>query len=230
VGFATTQVLVNASEDFHVIMACRSVEKAEKAKAEIEAAGTKGSLSIVHLDVTDQKLINQAAEFVRTKFGKLDVLVNNAAVGNVDPDVKTRYQISMENNVIGPAMVAAAFRPLLLKSPKPYSLFISSGQGSLGKADLTPIPYGDAYRASKAALNMVALLEWQEFKSKGLKTFAVCPGFVVSNLRGLSEEARNPGGKAGDPEVSGRLILSIIEGKRDEDVGRFVQKDGLWPW
>jgi hypothetical protein len=58
----------------------------------------------------------------------------------------------------------------------------------------------------------------------------VCPGLVRSNLRGTSEEARNAGGRAGDPKVSGETILSIVQGKRDEDVGKLVWKDGVYPW
>lgn len=234
VGYAATKVIATASEDFHVIMACRSLENAENAKKEIEGVGIKGVLSTVHLDVTDKKSIERAAEWVQTKFGKLDVLVNNAGIGNVDPDVKTRFQTTFETNVIGPAMVAEAFRPLLLKSKKPYSLYVSSGMGSLGLAsEADEFLAGDAYRASKAALNMVMLREWAQFKAKGLNhIFAVCPGFVISNIRGKSEEARNGGsfGQAGDPEDSGRLLLSIIEGKRDADAGLFIQKDGTYPW
>jgi len=234
VGYAATKVIATASEDFHVIMACRSIEKAENAKKEIVGVGIKGALSTVQLDVTDKKSIEKAAEWVQTKFGKLDVLVNNAGIGNKDPDVKTRFQATFETNVIGPAMVAEAFRPLLLKSENPYAIYVSSGMGSLGlSSNADTFLVGDAYRASKAALNMVMLREWAQFKAKGLShVFAVCPGFVISNLRGKSEEARNGGGfgQAGDPEDSGRLLLSIIEGKRDSDAGLFVHKDGTYPW
>ncbi|KAH6665387.1 short chain dehydrogenase/reductase [Halenospora varia] len=231
VGYATTKVITSSSENYHVIMACRNLKKAEKAKTEIEAAGIKGSISIIELNVTDQALIDKAVKFVEEKFGKLDVLVNNAAGGFISPDVKQRFQSSLETNVTGPAMVAAALRPLLLKAPKPYSLFISSGAGSLTRIEgPSPIPNGEAYMASKAALNMVALMEWHNFKPQGLHVFSVCPGFVVSNLRGPSEEARTGWGKAGDPEVSGRLVLSIIEGKRDSDDGKFVWTDGTYPW
>jgi NAD(P)-dependent dehydrogenase (short-subunit alcohol dehydrogenase family) len=48
--------------------------------SEIEAAGSKGLLSTVQLDVTDEKSIEQAAALVHQKFGRLDVLVNNAAI------------------------------------------------------------------------------------------------------------------------------------------------------
>ena len=60
--------------------------------------------------------------------------------------------------------------------------------------------------------------------------FVMSPGFVRSNLRGPSEEARSGWGKAGDPEDSGRIVLDIVNGKRDADVGRFVHKDGVYDW
>ena len=84
----------------------------------------------------------------------------------------------MDTNVIGPAVVSAAFRPLLLKSQKPYSIYVSSGMRSMAKAsDPTSITYrglpnGEAYRASKAALNMMVLpgVDWVQFDShKGIR-------------------------------------------------------------
>jgi len=60
--------------------------------------------------------------------------------------------------------------------------------------------------------------------------FPMCPGLVVSNLRGGSEEARSAGGRAGSADVSGETILSIVRGDRDKDVGRFVYKDGVYAW
>jgi len=83
---------------------------------------------------------------------------------------------------------------------------------------------------SKAALDMWAVQEDRVYGKEGLKTFVMCPGLVVSNLRGKSEEARNVGGLATSPVVSGETMLSIIEGKRDADVGKFVHKDGVYPW
>ncbi|KAI4198665.1 MAG: hypothetical protein LQ350_005137 [Teloschistes chrysophthalmus] len=239
VGYAATKVLTNASPDFHVIMAGRSLSKIEAALAEISSTDIKGKLTPLHLDVTDEASVNEAAQFVEEKFGHLDALVNNAAIGSMDPNAKTRMQLSVDTNVVAPAVVASAFRPLLLKSENPYSVYVSSGMGSLTMAagqDLAhyrPVPYEEAYRSSKAALNMIAFLEHKQFGSRGLKTFAMCPGFVVSNLRGKSEEARSGsmfGAEADDPEVSGRLLMSILTGDRDADVGKFVHKGGVYPW
>ena len=218
-------------------MASRSLSKADAAKSEIEGSGIKNSLSTLQLDVTDEKCISEAVAHVEQEFGRLDVLINNAGVGALGVDsVKIAYKQCLETNVMGPAMIAAAFRPLLFKSKNPYSIFVSTGQGSLVRnavqrlATHVNIKSGSAYVVSKAALNMLAVLEHGEWGPKGLKVFAMSPGFVRSNLRGTSEEERSGWGKAGDPEVSGELALSIVQGKRDADVGCLVHSDGVYIW
>jgi NAD(P)-dependent dehydrogenase (short-subunit alcohol dehydrogenase family) len=216
-------------------MAGRSLEKAEAAKSEIEAIGIKGTLSAIQLDVTDEKSIENAVSIVEHQFGRLDVLVNNAGVGGLVSNVKASFKGCLETNVMGPAMVADAFRPLLLKSNNPYSIFVSSGARSLVRnahqkpPAHTHIQNGAAYQVSKAALNMLSALEARDYGSN-LKVFAVSPGFVRSNLRGPGEEAISGWGGAGDPDVSGELLLSIVQGKRDADVGCLVHKDGVFPW
>ncbi|KAK6063246.1 hypothetical protein SCUP515_12569 [Seiridium cupressi] len=167
VGYATSKRLVGTSECFHIIMTGRSLERCESAKADLESEGIKGSLSVMQLDVTDKESILKAAASVERQFGKLDVLVNNAGVGGFEPDMGTRFQICFQTNVIGPALVSEAFRPLLLQSQTP----------------------------------------------------------TLS-----SHEERTGWGQAGDPDVSGGIVLDIVQGKRDRDVGSFVHKDGVYPW
>lgn len=214
-------------------MSGRSLEKLSAAKSEIEASSNKGQISIVQLDVTDSDSVAKAVSYVEQHFGHLDALVNNAGIATTD--LRAVHDV----NVIGPSVVAAAFRPLLLKSqaqPRtPYSIYVSSSVGSLALASDPSTPwFGEAgsvaYRSSKAALNMVVIQDWKEARGTALKVFAICPGFVESNLRGTSEEQRTGGGTAGDPMVSGQLILSIIEGKRDQDEGKLIHKDGVYPW
>ncbi|KAK9319426.1 hypothetical protein V1517DRAFT_47934 [Lipomyces orientalis] len=238
VGFAASKTLLCASDVFHIIMAGRSVEKVKAAMSEIENGGINGSLSAMQLDVTDEKSVKEAAGHVQQQFGRLVVLVNNAAVAGIGLDVKTSFQRCMETNVMDPALVSEAFRPLLFKSQNPYSVYVGSGgrtltrnatQLSVGHENIRG---GGAYQVSKAALNVLALLDFRDNGPKGLKVFVVSPGFVRSNLRGPSEEARSGWGEAeaGDPEVSGEIVLSVVQGKRDADVGGFIYKDGIHPW
>lgn len=232
-GFAATKVILEASQAYHVIMAGRTLDKVHTALNELRSSGIKGSVSALQLDVTDENSIEKAAATVKEQFGRLDVLVNNAAVGNGDPDPRIRYRACMDTNVLGPVMVSTAFRSLLLQSAMPYSIYVSSGAGSKARAVESTIPEPpnpDAYRASKAALDMVMILDWKNSKSTPLKVFGMSPGFVVSNLRGPGEAARTGNGQAGDPRVSGELLLSIILGKRDADQGRVIAGNSVIPW
>jgi NAD(P)-dependent dehydrogenase (short-subunit alcohol dehydrogenase family) len=83
---------------------------------------------------------------------------------------------------------------------------------------------------SKAALDMLVVQQHKLFGSKGIRVFAVCPGLVRSNLRGKGEEDVSAGGRAGDPIIPAEMILSIIEGKRDADVGKFLRDDRVLSW
>ena len=122
-------------------MTGRSLEKVLDAKKEIESSnpGTSSRLSVVQLDVTNSSSVEAAARQVRETWGHLDALINNAAVGNIQsPDVRVRFQRCLETNVTGAAAVADTFRPLLLKaSSKPYSIFVSSGAGSVSPCTLS---------------------------------------------------------------------------------------------
>ncbi|KAL6241611.1 hypothetical protein RBB50_011392 [Rhinocladiella similis] len=236
VGFATAQVLASAKEDFHVIMAGRSIDKVQKALDELESSiGTSGKLSALQIDVVDEKSIEKAAEEVQRQHGRLDVLINNAGATSSSENIRERFTVCFQTNVLGPALVSAAFRPLLLKSSNPYSIFIGSGVGSLaaaaGPSSLAlRFPNGEMYRASKAALNMLMLDEWTKFKGQGLKTFCLDPGLVVSNLRGASESARTANGLAKDPLDAGRNVLSVLQGKRDAETGQCLSNESVHPW
>jgi NAD(P)-dependent dehydrogenase (short-subunit alcohol dehydrogenase family) len=202
VGFATSKVLATASDDFHIIMTGWTLAKVKSAMSEIMAHGPNCDLSAMRLDVTDKESIQKAATLVQEKFGRLDVLINNPTTGTADVDVHTRFQLCMATKVTGPSLMSEAFRSLLLKSQKPYSIYVSSNLGSMAmSADPTSpayrnMPRWSAYRASKAALNMVALQESIEVSSTALKVFVMCPRFVVLNLRGTSEDARTVMGQS----------------------------------
>jgi NAD(P)-dependent dehydrogenase (short-subunit alcohol dehydrogenase family) len=127
--------------------------------------------------------------------------------------------------------------PLLLKSTDPRLLFIA-GFSYLTEAStnyhLPPVPAGwpknldfenIGYRCSKTALNML-MFDWNhKLKADGVKVWGVGPGFLATDLGGIRERILKMGG--GHPRVGGRVILSVVEGERDGDVGNVVGKDGL---
>jgi Short-chain dehydrogenases of various substrate specificities len=221
VGYATARVIASSSPKYHVIIAARSLSKAESAIESLHSTSkVQGTLSPLELDVTSEPSIHAAVQKVSMDFnGRLDILINNAGIFSKATDLKTRFLDMYATNVVGVALMTDAFAPLLLKSSRPYLINVSSALGSLGKAsnpsDPTYAVYMTAYRASKAALNMLTVEQGKELGKKGVNVFAVCPGLVRSNLRGTKEEERSAGGRAVDPQVSGELILGVLEGERD---------------
>ena len=214
-------------------MASRSLEKGNAAVSAVQAAGIKGKVSCIQLDVTSESSIATAAKHVEREHGRLDVLVNNAGVASRAATLKEQLESTLNANVIGAALVAEAFKPLLLKSANAYLLHISSTLGSLAiSSDPQQLQGGMyvVYRMSKTALNMLMVQDANVLGKQGVKVFAVCPGLVESKLRGEGEQNITAGGNAGDPEVSGQTLLRIMEGGMDADVGKFVDKDGVIPW
>lgn len=142
------------------------------------------------------------------------------------------FNKSWDINVTGAHLTTSTFLPLLLKSPDPRVIFNTSGVSSLANAADSshftykappagvPKPVGTiSYRASKAALNMV-MLEWvRMLKNDGVKAWAVAPGFFATDIGEGNPEAMKKMG-AGDPAVGGKALVDVVEGKRDDDVGK----------
>jgi NAD(P)-dependent dehydrogenase (short-subunit alcohol dehydrogenase family) len=129
---------------------------------------------------------------VASKFGRLDVLINNAAISNdsrlADAGVSARavFMEQFNTNLFGVAQVTEAFLPLLERSTTARLVFTSSRVGSLSqRCDESDKYYSSmipVYRSSKAALNMLCLHYAAKYKGKGWKVNAVDPGHVATNL------------------------------------------------
>lgn len=138
----------------------------------------------VQLDVSDEESVKTAAESVHLKFGTLDVLVNNAAVmGNAAMrsfDLK-EIEAAMNTNFMGPIRTSKYFMPLLEKSSDARVINLSSGMGEL--ESLRSGGYG-AYRLSKTSLNAFTILLASELEHDSIKVFAMCPGWVQTDMGG----------------------------------------------
>lgn len=223
-------------------MACRNPSAGQEALDEIKGSSSmpiKGTVSLLQLDVSDEASIAAAKKTVENEFGRLDVLINNAGIGSMVQASHTKESLHyiFDTNAFGPLLMIQEFEPLLEQSTYskgPYVIQVSSGLGSFALASDPEDPFHKntfgTYRMSKATLNMVTLQGHIQLGPKGFKVFAFCPGLVVSNLRGKTEEARGGWGMAGDPKVPGQGILNVIEGNRDDVVGKFVHNNGVYEW
>lgn len=182
---------------FTVLIGSRNLEKGEKAAKSVEA-----DARAIQLDITIQDSISVAAARIRSKLGRLDVLVNNAGishagqpgrpldeVGKSDrPSVASLDEVSavFETNVFSVIAVTQAILPLLREAPAARIVNVSSCSGSLTlNADPTNSHremFGAVYAPSKKALNAITLAFAIELISTGIKVNAVCPGFTATDL------------------------------------------------
>jgi len=182
-----------------VLVGSRNFERGEAAAREIGAAAIA-----LQLDVTDRVSIAEAAKRIHTEFGRLDLLVQNAAVSNTRKgslSVQEYAQIShassasldevrtvWETNVFGVLAVYQAMLPLLRESSDARIVNVSSAVGSLTANADPAYPFhpmfGPVYPAAKAALNAITLAMMVELESNGIKVNLVSPGFTRTNLNG----------------------------------------------
>lgn len=187
-----------AAHGFTVLVGSRNVERGEAA-----AKTVNGDARALQLDVTDQGSIAAAAERIRKELGRLDVLVNNAAIshtGRQPGETVEEYaqatrpsNVSLdevravwETNVFGALAVYQALLPLLREAPQARIVNVSSGAGSLTMNADPHNPhrsiFGPVYPASKTALNAMTLAMAIELESTGIKVNAASPGFTKTNL------------------------------------------------
>ncbi|TVY93865.1 Short-chain dehydrogenase/reductase [Lachnellula willkommii] len=235
IGFETASLFATIPS-YHIIIGARSVEKGEKAVSEIKSQNPQGTISFVQIDVTDDKSITDAVATVEKDFGRVDVLINNAGIISRAESLGDRLRENFATNTIGAAVVSKSFGPLLFKSQHAKIINVSSGLGSISQTLDPKNPYYKsktaAYMMSKAALNMLTAYDHVQLGDKGIKIWAFCPGYVVTNLTGTGEQGvqERIARGAGSPKESASGLLAIVEGKRDADVGKFVHKDGVYGW
>jgi NAD(P)-dependent dehydrogenase (short-subunit alcohol dehydrogenase family) len=197
VGFQVAKALV--TNGVTVLVGSRNFERGEAVAKEIGPGAVAQQL-----DVTDRVSIANAAERIRKEFGRLDLLVNNAAISNTRkgslslqeyrkitlPSIVSLDEIRAvwETNVFGALAVYQAMLPLLRESSGARIVNVSSGVGSLtSNADPSHpfhASYGPVYPASKTALNAITLAMMIELESTGIKVNLVSPGFTKTNLNG----------------------------------------------
>ncbi len=201
---------------------------ARKADAPLLANLARGhaNLTVLPLDVLKEESIAEAAFALSSRFGSLDILVNNAAIfpGEGDEPFE-RLDLdwlneAFDSNVTGPARVSKLFLPLLRKSASARIVHISSLAGSISqKNDHGYYPYA----ISKAALNMLTRAMAAEFTPQGITVAAVSPGWVKTEMGGPNAEIT--------PHESAESLYRTITELTAAHSGNFYGRDGeAYPW
>lgn len=208
-----------AARGHTVILTARDAEAARTA-----ARGMAGPGAVVpyRLDVTSAADADALAGFLRAEYGRLDVLVNNAAIhydtwqraASADLDV---VRSAAETNVYGPWRLATTLLPLLRASAHPRIVNVSSEGGSLASmGGGTP-----AYSLTKAALNAVTRMLAAELRRDGILVNSICPGWVATDMGG-------PGGRPVADGAAGIVWAATLPD--DGPTGGFFRDGRPVPW
>ncbi len=175
------------------LLGARDPERGRGAVAKlVDDAGVDARF--VHLDVTDPDTVGAAATEIDDEFGRLDVLVSNAAIKlefHPAPPTTTTLDLvrqTYETNVFGTITVLQAMVPLVLRSSAGRIVMVSSGLGSAGMAADPASLYSRhpmlGYNTSKAAVNSISLQFANELRTTQVKVNVVDPGFTSTDMTG----------------------------------------------
>jgi len=191
---------------------------------EVRALGRQATVATV--DIADEASVDALFTAVRDRFGRVDVVVNNAAAARgadrvpITELVPAAFDEVLAVNVRGTyLMTAAAARRIVAQGGGGAIVNISSIAGKLGT------PGAAAYAASKAAVQSLTVSAARELADHDIRVNAVCPGIVTTDRLADTSSAqwdrtvaaRVPLGRAGDPEDIGRLVAYLAG-----DGGRWV--------
>jgi NAD(P)-dependent dehydrogenase (short-subunit alcohol dehydrogenase family) len=191
-GFEMSRQL--AQEGLTVIIAARKLEAAIVAAAQLKSEGLEAEA--IALDINDSAQIQSAAQEIGDRFGKLDVLINNAgvmldgewAISNASSVSIDTIRKTFDTNFFALVEVTQAMLPLILKSQSGRIVNMASIEGSLTlHADPSSFIYDSkpfAYDASKAAVNSFTLHLAHELRNTPVKVNSAHPGWVKTELGG----------------------------------------------
>lgn len=204
IGAATAEAL--AARGAHVLLVARKADKLEEVEDRIHAAG--GSATIAPLDLTDGANIARLANAVAERWGKLDILVLNAAMlGTLSPiaaaDGKELNSI-FTLNVLAQQALIAAFDPLLRRAEAGRVIALTS---SVARA---PRAYWAAYGASKSALETLVTAYGEEVRNiSNIRTAIVDPGATRTEMRARAYPGEDPA-TVKAPEVVAEAIAALL--------------------
>ncbi len=203
-GLGAAAALAYAREGAHCVLVARTVGGLEEVDDRIKAVG--GTATLVPLDVTDGPGIDRLGQALFDRFGRLDVLLGNAAIlgtlspmGHFEPKI---FEQVMAVNVTANWRLIRSMDPLLRRSDAGRAIFVTSG------ASRRIIPYWGAYATSKAALDMMVGIYAAEVAHTPVKVNLFNPGPMRTFMRreafpGEDEAQQIP------PEAHGESLIQL---------------------
>jgi len=201
------------------------------------AAHTRGVQTLELLgDISDEAVVMRFAAAVRDRWGRADVLVNNAGVSHIAPAEQVAaadFRRVLEINLLGPFLLAKAFGAIMLEQRSGSIINVASVAGLVGISDRV------AYNASKHGLIGLTRTLAAEWGGRGVRVNAVCPGWVKTEMDVADQAggsytdaditARVPMGRFASPDDIANAIAFLADEKQSGFInGRALAIDGGW--
>jgi NAD(P)-dependent dehydrogenase (short-subunit alcohol dehydrogenase family) len=164
-------------------------------------------------DITSENSVSEFATAIDSRWGRVDVLVNNAGISFIAPAetiAAKDYRRVLEVNLVAPFLLAQTFGKKMLAAGKGSIINIASVAGLVGIADRA------AYNASKHGLIGLTRTLAAEWGGRGVRVNAVCPGWVKTEM----DVADQAGGGYTDADIGGRVPMGRFASP--DDVARAV--------
>ncbi|KAI0175828.1 hypothetical protein GGR52DRAFT_538310 [Hypoxylon sp. FL1284] len=217
IGNAIVQAIGTRVRDVTVLVGCRSLDRVEEPIRMPKELGIVAKLEPIEITITEDASIKAAVRVVEDKYGKLDVLINNAGAVSLPKsedltELRVNWAEGFDCLVTSQVLVTKAFLPLLRKAEWGRVIMISSARGSLSRNKSIEMPPTQhwLYNCSKAAPNLVTIeLRNAEFREVAnemdrITFWAASPGHcktAFNNFRGFKDPLEGA-------EVTARLLES----------------------
>ncbi|HEX8623358.1 MAG TPA: SDR family NAD(P)-dependent oxidoreductase [Allosphingosinicella sp.] len=201
IGSASAEALAAAGA--HVVLTGRTAGDLELAEERIHRAG--GTATIAPLDLTETDSIARLATAIAERWGRLDILMLNAAtLGSLTPVAQIdgkEFNRVLTLNVLASQALIAGFDPLLRKSEAGRLLAVTSSVGRQPRA------YWGAYGASKAALETLALAYAEEVRNLSpVRVAIIDPGATATDMRARAYPGEDPATLKPPAAVAERIV------------------------
>lgn len=188
IGLATARGLV--ARGVQVILGCRDLHKAEEAQAAIRQAFPEGQIEVLALDLANLMNIRSAAEVMKRRFPRLDILINNAGVMSLTrKETRDGFEMTFGVNHLGTFALTQALLPLIKAAPEGRIVTLSSTlhyRGHMQWDDLhyrsRPYKGWEAYNQSKLANVLMTQALARRLEGTAASAFALHPGVVATDL------------------------------------------------
>ena len=196
-GYYTAKAL--AEKNAHIVLACRTLEKANSAIYKLKSLNPEGKFSPLELDLADLNNVVEIGSKFSNDFGNLDLLINNAGIMHPPKTLSAQgFEIQFAVNHLSHMLLTLKLLPIIEKKEKSRIVTVTSGAqffGKVGWNNLKAENYynkWESYANSKLANVMFALELNEQLEQKNILSLAAHPGIAKTNLFSAQKPKPSP--------------------------------------